>query len=139
MNYEIIAEEIFSKLRNNYKDSLNKLLSEFTSGEIGVLGYLVFEKDKVTSGELSEKLNVSTARVASILNSLENKGYIKRTNDNLDKRKTLVTITNKGEKLAYSVKRELTSKIINVIKEVGEEDIKEYIRISLKIENVLNK
>lgn len=139
MNYEIIAEEIFSKLRNNYKDSLNKLLSEFTSGEIGVLGYLVFEKDKVTSGELSEKLNVSTARVASILNSLENKGYIKRTNDNLDKRKTLVTITDKGEKLAYSVKRELTSKIINVIKEVGEEDIKEYIRISLKIENVLNK
>ena len=44
-------------------------------GEVGVLNYLAFDKNEATAGKLSEKLNVTTARVASILNSLENKKY----------------------------------------------------------------
>ena len=44
-------------------------------GEVGVLNYLACDKNEATAGKLSEKLNVTTARVASILNSLENKKY----------------------------------------------------------------
>ena len=61
MNSEIMAEELFQQLRNNSKVSLAEMLNDFNRGEIGVLGYLVFDKDNVTSGELSEKLKVSTA------------------------------------------------------------------------------
>lgn len=139
MNYEEIAEEIFIELKNNTQTSLEEMLGDFNKGEIGVLGYLAFDEDRVTSGMLSEKLNVTTPRIASILNSLENKGYIMRYSDSNDKRKSLVTITSKGMQLAKSVKSDLLDKIISVIKEINYDDVKEYIRINKEIKNILNK
>lgn len=139
MNYEKTAELLFNELKNKTFTSLAEVLNEFNRGEVGVLSYLAFDKNKATAGELSEKLNVTTARIASILNSLENKEFIKRKEDKLDKRKTIVVITDKGKQLAFKVKKEIIDKIIEVIKEVGYEEIIEYVNIALKIRNVLNK
>ena len=139
MNVEEIAEILFQQLKPTSSTSLTEVLNEFNRGEAGVLGYLAFDKDEATAGELSEKLNVTTARIASILNSLENKEYIKRKEDNLDKRKTLVSITTKGKELANITKREIIEKIIIVVEEVGYDEIKDYVRIALKIRDVLDK
>ena len=139
MDYEQLAETIFEELKSNTQTSLDEMLSDFNKGEIGVLSYLAFDENKVTSGVLSEKLNVTTPRMASILNSLENKGYIKRNSDINDKRKALITITTKGNKFAQSVKNKLLNKIILVIKQIDYEDVKEYIRINTMIKNILNK
>lgn len=111
MERDNLAEILFQELRCNTSTSLGEILNEFNRGEIGVLGYLAFEKDEATAGELSEKLNVTTARAAKILNSLEAKGYIKRTEDNQDKRKTLVVITQNGETLAKKAKKEVIDKL----------------------------
>lgn len=140
MNYENMAELLFEELKPNASSSsLAEILNEFNRGEVGVLSYLVFDKDIVSAGELSDKLSVTTARVASILKSLESKGFIKKQDDVLDKRKTLVVITKKGKDLAMKTKQEIINKIIKVIKEVGIDEIKEYAKIALKIRNVLNK
>lgn len=139
MNVEEIAEILFQQLKPTSSTSLTEVLNEFNRGEVGVLGYLAFDKDEATAGELSEKLNVTTARIASILNSLENKEYIKRKEDNFDKRKTLVSITTKGKELANITKREIIEKIIRVVEEVGYDEIKDYVRIALKIRDVLDK
>lgn len=139
MERDNLAEILFQELRCNTSTSLGEILNEFNRGEIGVLGYLAFEKDEATAGELSEKLNVTTARIASILNSLEAKDYIKRTEDSKDKRKTLVVVTKKGKALAKKAKKEVIDKITKVINEIGEEEVKEYIRITLKIREILNK
>ena len=88
------------------------MLDEFNCGEIGVLSMLAFDQNPVMAGELSEKLNVTTARIARILNSLESKQYIRRKNDRTDRRKTFVTITKKGKELADSTKKEIMDKII---------------------------
>lgn len=139
MNVEEVAEILFQQLKPTSSASLTEVLNEFNRGEVGVLSYLAFDKNEATAGELSEKLNVTTARVASILNSLENKKYIKRKDDNLDKRKTLVSITNKGKELANITKREVIKKIIKVVEQVGYDEIKDYVRIALKIRDVLDK
>lgn len=140
MNYENMAELLFEELKPNASSSsLAEILNEFNRGEVGVLSYLAFDKDIVSAGELSDKLSVTTARVASILKSLESKGFIKKQDDVLDKRKTLVVITKKGKDLAMKTKQEIINKIIKVIKEVGIDEIKEYVKIALKIRNVLNK
>ncbi len=139
MNDHEVAELIFNQLRENPKSSLADILTEFNRGEVGVLSYLAFDNDKATAGELSEKLNVSTARIASILNSLENKEYINRKEDKKDKRKTLVFITKKGKKLATTAKKEVLDKITKVIKEVGHNEINEYVKIVLKIKKILNE
>lgn len=139
MNIEEIAETLFQQLKPTSSNSLTEDLNEFNRGEIGVLSYLAFDKNEAPAGELSEKLNVTTARIASILNSLENKNYIKRKEDKLDKRKTLVSITNKGKELANNTKKEIIEKIIKVVKEVGYKEVKDYVKIALKIREVLDK
>lgn len=138
MDYSEFANSLFDELRHS-SNTLNDTLLDFSKGEVGVLGYLAFENNNVTSGHLSEKLNVSTARIASILNSLENKKYIKRKIDKNDKRKTLVVITKSGIELASRTKEDVINKIIMVINEIGYEDIKKYFELILKIKNVLNK
>lgn len=132
------AEIIFQELRKNNTASLNEILSDFNKGEIGVLCYLVFEEDHVTSSKLSEQLNVSTARIANILNSLATKNYIKRTEDLIDKRKTIVEVTPTGKQLVIAEKQKIIDKIILIIEKLGKEEILDYIRITSKIKNILN-
>lgn len=139
MTNEEIAEYLFQQLKTNTSTSLTEVLNEFSKGEVGVLSYLAFDKNSASSGELSEKLNVTTARIARILNSLESKKLIKRKEDKLDKRKIIVEITKEGVILARVTKREIINKIIGVVEEVGYEEIKEYVRIALKIREVLKK
>lgn len=139
MNNEELAETLFWQLKPTTSTSLTESLNEFNRGEVGVLSYLAFDKGEVTAGELSEKLKVTTARIASILNSLEAKKYVTRKIDPNDKRKTLVTITELGMELAINTKKEIISKIVKVINEVGSDYIKEYIKISSKIRDVLDK
>lgn len=139
MNYEETAELLFQQLKMKSSTSLADVLNDFNRGEVGVLSYLAFDKDEASAGELSEKLNVTTARIASILNSLENKDYIKRKEDTFDKRKTLVAITDKGKTLAIDIKKEIINKIIKVIKEVGYDEIKEYAKVALKIKKILDE
>ena len=139
INIEEYAENLFNRLKPTNFKSLTDELNYFNRGEVGVLSYLAFDKNETSSGELSEKLNVSTARIASILKSLENKKYIRRKEDSLDKRKTLVVITESGKELAVETKKELMDILIKVIKEIGYEDIEEYTRIVQKIRKVLDK
>lgn len=144
MNYEKLAESIFKEINkdalcNNNCHSLPEVLSEFSRGEAGVLSYLSFDKEEATSGELSEKLNVTTARVAKILNSLENKGLIKRKEDIYDKRKTVVVITEKGTELAEYAKKNIINKITNVIKEIGYDEVISYLKTTKRIIEVINK
>lgn len=136
MNDIEFAEFLFSKLKPN---SLNNILNEFNRGEIGVLSYLAFDKNEVSAGELSDNLNVTTARIASILNSLESKEYISRSENIKDKRKILVRITKQGKELAIKAKQEIIDKIIKIIQEVGYEELKNYIDVALKIKKILDE
>ena len=139
MNYEAIVEEILVKVKVNAEKTISEVLNEFTKGEVGVLAYLVFEKNNVTPGELSERINVTSARIASILNSLENKKYIKRNVNDTDKRKILVTVTEEGKANVEEAKNKLINKISSVFEQLGEEDTKEYIRLVSKINDILSK
>ena len=138
MDVENMAEMLFQQIKEGTSTPISEMLDEFNCGEIGVLSTLAFDQNPVTAGELSEKLNVTTARIARILNSLESKQYIRRKNDRTDRRKIFVTITKKGKELADSTKKEIMDKIIQVIQEVGYDEIQTYISIVLKIRSVLN-
>ena len=131
-------KNVFQMLRKNFTSSLSEVLNEFNKGEIGVLSYLAFDNNQASAGMLSDSLQVSSARIASILNSLESKKYIKRKVDDNDRRKTIVVITEKGIDTVVKVKEEIIKKIIYVIKEIGYDDILKYAKISAKIREVLS-
>ena len=62
--------------------------------------YLVFmvlwEKEKVSVGELGSFLNLDAGTLTPLLKKLADKGYIKRTRDTEDERNVLVSVTDKG-------------------------------------------
>ena len=75
-------------------------------GESGVLLYLYHVAKPMFPGELTEKLGLTTGRIANILKVLEESGLVERTPDVLDKRRVLVALTPRGEAVAEEQNRE---------------------------------
>jgi DNA-binding MarR family transcriptional regulator len=53
--------------------------------------------DKISVTQLSKNVSLSQATVTDITKRLENRGYITRTRDNADRRKTNITLTENGK------------------------------------------
>lgn len=75
-------------------------------GENGLLLYLYHVGRPMFPGELTEKLGLTTGRIANILKVLERAALVVRTPDGSDKRRVLVALTPKGEALASEKNRE---------------------------------
>ena len=132
MNFNKLATELFEYIAKAPKVPLEEP-RDFTKGEMGILVYLHFIKDGVTSGELSEELSVSTGRVATVLKSLENKGMIVRNSNLTDKRRVHVFITDTGKELVHEKHLEGIARMEKVLEKLGEEDAKEFIRLIKKV------
>ncbi len=138
--YEELAKQFLEIEIGKHKNKpkIFEILNEFSAGEAGVISYLTFIGEDVLSGEISKSLNISTARVAVILNSLESKGYVKRITDNVDKRKVMVRVSDEVKNHTEKKWKEAIKEIASVFKELGEKDAKEYIRLCLKIDHLIN-
>lgn len=136
MNYNEKAEEIFNSLTKRKKFA-DKMPSNISQGESGVLLYLL-NNDSVSQSELSEKLNITMPRVAAIINTLKDKMLVIKKTDLNDKRKTIITITEKGKKDILQKRKRAIIFIESIIKELTEEEIMQYISINKKIEEISN-
>ena len=136
MNYNEKAEEIFNSLTNR-KKFVDKMLSNISQGESGVLLYLL-NNDSVSQSELSEKLNITMPRVAAIINTLQDKMLVIKKTDPNDKRKTIITMTEKGKKDILQKRKNAIIFIESIIKELTDEEIMQYISITKKIEEISN-
>lgn len=102
-----------------------------------VLGYLIHHNEEVISSDLSNALNVSTARMAKLLNKMETKQLIIKKHSNNDARKTVVVLTQKGIDKALLYKETLVNVTMNLIDQVGYNDLQEFVRISYKMKNAM--
>ena len=81
---------------------------------------------------LADTSNLSTARIAAVLNNLEKRGLVIRTREPDDRRRINVSLTEAGKKAAKSEKQEMRAKIIQVFELMGEEDTKKYLELTAK-------
>ena len=131
MYYKQLAKEFFDFLvKTNVGPVGPPDPKEYSKGEMGILIYLTFQKDGVTSGQLSEALHVSTGRVASALKSLEKKQLIVRHTDGVDKRRVNVHITDKGKQSTLEKHEEAIEQMEKSLKKLGEEDAKIFVELS---------
>ena len=75
MDYECLAEEFLENLKQMLQIPMRKNTDRFVRGEMFVLDYLS-KNGAVTPGQISSEMNVSTARMAKLLATLESKGLI---------------------------------------------------------------
>lgn len=131
MDFDKAAVELMEYMRILQRGPTRRV-QEVTQGEMAILGYLHMH-DNITPSELSEEFDLTTARIANILNSLEKKKYLVRIHDSVDRRKVQVTITELGKTVAVQKKQEIEKDMSDLLKDLGEEDAVEYLRLMKKI------
>jgi DNA-binding MarR family transcriptional regulator len=92
----------------------------------------------VQPGEISHEMNVSTARIATALNSLEKKGFISRQIDTNNRRNILVGITQAGKESAEEHRKKALKNLAEMLALLGEHDAKEHVRITKKLAKLLS-
>ena len=136
MIYHKLAAELLNCMQALHKARPHKHINESLQGEAFVLHFIAHIKNSVTPSEISQEMDVSSARVAAALNSLENKGLIVRSTDEIDRRKVIVNMTEKGRVIAdrqYEMVINMAAKMLSFL---GEEDAKEYVRITGKMADI---
>jgi MarR family transcriptional regulator, organic hydroperoxide resistance regulator len=134
MYYKKLATELFDfmiKAQNKSMGSCDP--QELSRGEMGILLYLTFKKDGVTSGQLSEALFVSTGRIATALKSLEKKSLIERRTDSEDKRRVNVYIMDAGKQIIVEKHEQGIKKMEMRLQKLGKEDAQKFVELSKRL------
>lgn len=133
MDYKELAFELMQNMHKIRQAGPQKQISESMQGEQFVLQFLAINKRSVLPSEISNKMGISSARVAAALNSLERKGMVTRQIDTSDRRRILVDLTPKGKALAEKHHQEAMEIMAGVLGMLGEQDARECVRITGRI------
>lgn len=128
-DYRNLAQELFLILDRSKQNPPHKDFSASMRGEMAVMRLLVSKASSLTAGDISKLLHMTTSRIAAVLNSLEKKGMILRSADKTDKRRVLVTLTDKGEAFCCRKKQEATDDMAQLLACLGEKDAPELVRL----------
>ena len=104
-----------------------------------ILHFLYRSTSEVCAGDLSKEFHVSTARIAVALKNLSGKGLIETATSTLDGRKVVVKITEAGRKEVQKSIDEMVEYMKCLMHGIGEDDLKEYLRICAKISALMDK
>ena len=104
-----------------------------------VLGYLCQAGHEVSAGEISDYMNVSTARVAVLLKKMSEKKLITKRSDPHDKRKVMVSITEEGKKKYCEKMQEIILYAGAIIEHFGVEKMEDFIASCKQIRDIVNR
>ena len=133
MYFETLAYELLNVRLKMLQVPVHQEISKIMRGELFVLNYLTEHDGVVHPKELSEKLAVSTARIARLLKHMEEEKLIVRIADAQDSRQVNVQLTEQGSKEIDIVRKKVFEHTTRLLENLGPDDAKEYIRIQEKI------
>lgn len=129
MDYNKLAKDFLAVIKGQKKQHIVSRFSLYSHGEYQVLFYLYKNAGKaIVPSDIAQFTNTSTARIATILNNLENKKMVTREISRLDRRKILVAITDKGRKNAEGAQSLVLERIGRTLEAMGEEQAKQFIK-----------
>ena len=133
MDYQELAEKLVDMRKQAESMVVERNVSRAIEGRPYVLMHLYEEDGKAYPKELCADMGVSTARIATILNQLEEQGYITREDDPDDSRHVVVKITEAGTKRAKEMRSELLDYFALLLEKLGPKDAREYVRLQQRM------
>lgn len=137
MDYSILAKTLLENMHRIGRHRPDKSIRQAIKGEMFVLRYLSHHKGDVVPGDIGKVMNVSSARIAQTLNSLEKKGWVTREIDAEDRRRILVKLTAEGKKQTEQHQEKVIRNTIKILELLGEHDAKEYVRITGRLAEIM--
>jgi DNA-binding MarR family transcriptional regulator len=125
-------------------DNIRKLMQRhqpimsIPKSEFMVLKFINDETD-IKVSDISTKLNISNAAVSQVIASLEAKNLVERKMSSLDRRIIFVSLTKEGITAINDAKVIMNKFMSSVVKNLGEHDSEELIRIITKLETLLKE
>mgnify|MGYP002539862483 CR=1 FL=1 len=108
------------------------------NGMIGVLLLLHRSSQTVTAGMISKTLRISTARVATLIKKMVDKGLIIRETGTKDARVTEIRMTEHGREIE-AVQKERREQLEAIIDQVGMDRLLEYFDVADEIRSIMLK
>lgn len=134
-----LAQRLLELMEHMPKSAPQAVVSDLSRGEIFILNYLRSRGGPARPGEISAAMQTSTARTAAALGNMEKKGWVHREPDRADRRHTLVHLTAAGSGYIESIQHQALENIRLVLEELGEADAKEYLRITQRMVEIINR
>lgn len=118
----------------------SKFQFDVPRGELSTLEAIYTLKNdnkKATTSSLSYLLMISKSAVSQAINTLERKGWVHRDIDEQDKRVYCFSLTDTGNEKINSIKEQTKNIVSYLLNQLGEDDLKELIRLHKKIYKIV--
>ncbi len=122
----INIEALFEKLKFSLKGE-NMLMSILNS--LGGQG---------TAREITQYFDFTPARLSALVKTLEAKGFVKKIQNENDRRTSTIILTSEGAMQYLRYREEAIRNALVLIEQLGEEDVDELLRIIKKISDISN-
>ena len=142
MDYYQLAEEFVETLGEINRiecSGIKHSAGDVMRGEMFVLIMLEKSGEPLSPGAISREADISTARVAVLLNGLEKKGFIVRVPSASDRRMLSVNLTENGKDYLRKKKEELISYRMRVLQAMGEDEAKSFMESLSKLADAERK
>lgn len=120
----------------------NDRIGELSRGEFRLL-FCIHKmdqaKDKIATGNLSERLHISKPAISQMMNLLEERELIKRTINRQDRRIMLVSLTEKGQVAIEQGIHLYMTMLENTLAEMGSSDGPEFVELFEKYVDCIKK
>ena len=112
-------------------------LDEADNGAGAVLRILHQLEGPVTSGMITRRMGVSSARVAALLKRLENRGLVSRVQGTEDARQTIVGLTEAGAATVEHMYADYCEDLARLIDSIGLDRLREFMLTAKEINSVM--
>ena len=133
------AIEIIEKLRASKPAQIFQNVSDMDAGMKFVLMFLSESSKEVYASTISEKMNISRARVAVLLKKMEFKGLITKTSSKTDARIEVINMTKEGLKTINLIKEKAIKNVVKVIEKIGINKLNDFLDTAFSIKSILEE
>ena len=121
-----------SRALNKINRATNKVYTKYglTSAQFAVLEAL-YHKGDLSVGEVQDKILSTSGTIPVIVKNLEKEGFLEKRNDDKDKRRFILHITQKGRELmdiVYPENEEIIISMMNIWNKEEQEEILKYMK-----------
>lgn len=138
-----IEADLMRNMHRFTKLDMSLIIKEVSHGEFKLLQVIkkctASTDGLVKVSDLAEMLKVSVPAVSRMLGLLEEKELIERTVDKKNRRNTYVKLTDQGLFIYEEIWKKLQSFIQQVIEQMGEENVLQFIALSDRWLNTMEK
>ena len=135
-----VIYELLKSINKTIHREVGKKLG-FKNANPSVMAIMFFLKDgeAKTLKEIASCVGLANSTVSGIIERLVNEGYVKRIQDREDRRKVLISITDKAKEMHRAVENEYKDYIEGILKNANEDDIEIVISGLIRLNEILKE